>query len=90
MDEWLFSPTFHSALAPLLDAFLRDKRSGGFSYSREALHILQLDRFFDEAGLAEVELLQLLTEQELSRTAQRKPSPHRKRVVVIRQLAAFL
>ena len=90
MDEPLFSPTFRSALAPLLKDFLQDKRSRGFSYRREALHLLQLDRFLVEAGLAEVALPEPLIEQWLSRTAQRKPSTHRKRVVVIRQLAAFM
>jgi integrase len=90
MAEPLFSPTFRSALAPLLDKFLQDKRRRGFSYRREAFHLLQLDRFLVEAGLAEVELPQTLIEQWLSRTRHRKPSTHRKRVVVIRQLAAFL
>jgi integrase len=90
MDEPLFSPTFRSTLAPLLQDFLRDKRARGFSYRREAFHLLQLDRFLVDAGLAEVELPRPLTEQWLSQTRQRKPSTHRKRVVVIRQLAAFL
>jgi integrase/recombinase XerD len=90
MAEQPFSPTFRSALAPLLHDFLRDKRSRGFGYHREAYHLLQLDRFLAEAGLAEVGLPQPLTEQWLSRSAHRKPSTHRKRVVVIRQLAAFV
>ena len=90
MDEQLFSPTFRSVLAPQLEDFLRDKRSRGFSYRREVFHLLQLDRFLVEARLAEVELPRLLTEQWLSQTVNRKPNTHRKRVVVIRQLAAFL
>jgi integrase/recombinase XerD len=90
MDEPLFSPIFRSVLAPLLDEFLGDKRSRGFSYRREASHLLQLDRFLVNAGLAEVALPKLLIEKWLSQTGQRKPSTHRKRVVVIRQLAAFL
>ncbi len=90
MNEQLFSPTFRSVLAPLLEDFLKDKRSRGFSYRREAYHLLQLDRFLVEAGLAEVELPRVLTEQWLAQSAHRKPSTHRKRVIVIRQLAAFL
>jgi len=90
MNEQLLSPTFHSALAPLLEDFLRDKRSRGFSYSREAYHLLQLDRFLVEAGLAEVALPAPVIEQWLSHTAHRKASTHRKRVVVIRQLASFV
>ena len=90
MNEQLFSPTFCSILAPLLEDFLRDKRARGFSYRREAYHLLQLDRFLVEAGLAEVGLPRPLTEQWLSQSANLKPSTHRKRVVVIRQLAAFL
>jgi len=90
MDEQLLSPTLRSVLAPLLQEFLQDKRNRGFSYGREAYHLLQLDRFLVEAGLAEVALPRALIVQWLSRTAKRRPSTHRKRVVVIRQLAAFL
>ncbi len=90
MNEQPLSPTFQCVLAPQLEEFLRDKRSRGFSYRREAYHLLQLDRFLVEAGLAEVGLPQPLTEQWLSRSANRKPGTHRKRAVVVRQLAAFL
>lgn len=45
MDEQCFLPSFRSALAPLLQDFLIDKRARGFGYSREAYHLLQLDRF---------------------------------------------
>ena len=90
MDEQCFLPSFRSALAPLLQDFLLDKRSRGFGYSREAYHLLQLDRFLVDTGLSEVALPAPLIEQWLSHTVHRKPSTHRKRVVVIRQLAAFL
>lgn len=90
MNEELFSPAFRSPLASLLQDFLRDKRSRGYAYSREVYHLLQLDRFLFEAGLAAVELPKPLTEQWLAQTLNRKPSTHRKRVVVIRQLAGFL
>ncbi len=90
MNEQLLSPSFHSVPAPRLEQFPQDKRSRGFSYGREAYHLLQPDRFLVETGSAEVGLPQPLTEQWLSRSANRKPSTHRKRVVVLRQLAAFL
>ena len=90
MDEELSSPNFRSLLAPLLEDFLRDKRSRGFTYCREAHHLLQLDRFLVQAELAEVELPRRLTEQWLSQTANRRPSTHRKRMVLVRQLATFL
>jgi len=90
MNEQPFYPVFHSALGPLLDAFLHDKRSRGFSYRREAYHLQQLDRFLVEAKLPKPELPTTLLEQWLSATVSRRPSTHRKRIVLARQLGAFV
>ena len=90
MNEGLLSPRFGSALASMLEQFLQDKRARGCAYGREAYHLQQLDRFLTEAGLAEAELPRSLAEQWLVRTVNCRPSTHRKRVVVLRQLATFL
>jgi integrase len=90
MDETRSLPTFQSPLGPLLKDFLCAKRSRGFGYTREAQHLLQLDRFLVKAELTEAALPAPLLERWLSQTLRRKPSTHRKRVVVARQLATFL
>lgn len=90
MTDELFTPVFSSSLARPLQDFLKDKRSRGCSYRREAFHLLQLDRFLVEAGLEELELPRELTEQWITWTVERKPSTYRKRIVVIRQFALFL
>jgi integrase len=84
------SPEFRSKLAPFLRAFLLDKIARGFSYQREKLHLQQLDRFLVRVRLKETALRQPLVEKWLSSTLHRRPSTHRKRVVVVRQLAMFL
>ncbi|MFQ5550360.1 MAG: tyrosine-type recombinase/integrase [Gemmatimonadales bacterium] len=88
MDKPL--PIFTSILGPLFQDFLLDKRSRGFRYTREAYHLLQLDRFLETAGLNQVALPAPLLEQWLAKTTHRKPSTHRHRLIVARQFAAFL
>jgi integrase/recombinase XerD len=84
------SAMFRSKLAPLLRAFLLDKRARGYLYTREVLHLRQLDRFLLRAGIKEAALSQPVVELWLSSTLNRRASTHRKRVIVARQLAAFL
>lgn len=90
MDEAPFNPNFRSPLAPLLRTFLLDKRARGFRYTREAYHLQQLDRFLNRAKLKQPALPRRLVDRWLSITVHRRPSTHRKRIIVIRQLAAFL
>ena len=81
---------FQSPLAPLLDAFLHDKRARGYRYSREEYHLRQLDRFLVAEGLREQALPRELVDHWLSKTAHRRPSTHRHRQILIRQLASYL
>ena len=90
MNDELFTPNFSSSLAHPLEHFLRDKRSRGCTYSREVFHLQQLDRFLVEAGLEEVELPRQLAEQWIGWTVNRKPSTHRKRIIVLRQFSSFM
>lgn len=90
MAEPRRSPTFRSTLAPLLEAFLDDKRARGYRYDREEHHLRQLDRFLVAAGLDEQRLPRDLVERWLSQSAHRRPSTHRHRQIFVRQLAAFL
>jgi len=84
------SQVFRSTLAPLLEAFLCDKRARGYRYDREEHHLRQLDRFLVQAGLDGKALPRDLVERWLSTTANRRPSTHRHRQFLMRQLAAFL
>ncbi len=84
------SPDFRSKLAPLLRAFLLDKIARGYSYRRERFHLQQLDRFLVRIRWRDPTLPQRVVEEWLSATLHRRPSTHRKRVVVVRQLATFL
>lgn len=90
MAEPRDSSAFRSALAPLLEAFLSDKRVRGYRYDREEHHLRQLDRLLASAGLDEQVLPRDLVERWLSTTAHRRPSTHRHRQVLVRQLAGFL
>jgi integrase len=90
IDRSLSRLEFRSKLASLLRAFVLDKNARGFSYRREVFHLRQLDGFLVRARLKKTALPQNLVERWLSSTLRRKPSTHRKRVVVIRQLATFL
>lgn len=90
MAEPLRSNKFQSTLAPLLDAFLQDKRARGYGYDREEHHLRQLDRYVVAAGLEKQMLPRDLVERWLSQTAHRRPSTHRHRQVLMRQLARYL
>lgn len=81
---------FHSVLAPLLDAFLQDKRTRGYRYVREEYHLRQLDRFLITAGHNKQTLPRKLVDRWLRKTAHRRPSTHWHRQVLVRQLARFL
>lgn len=90
MNDELFVPTFASPIATMLDGFLSDKRSRGYTYRREVYHLQQLDRFLFNQGLTTDELPERLTQQWLEQTRKRKPSTHRKRYIVLRQLIKFM
>ena len=90
MAELLQPSAFRSTLAPLLEAFLGDKRARGYRYEREEHHLRQLDRFLVRAGLDGKVLPRDLVERWLSTTAHRRPSTHRHRQFLVRQLATFL
>ena len=89
MRDPLIWPHFQSGWAELLRIRLKDKRRHGFSYQREAYHLLQLDRFI-ERGIDEIVLTEDIVTQWLSSTLKRSPSTHRKRVAAIRQLVIFM
>lgn len=82
--------SFRSSLAPLMEAFLDDKRARGFGYLREQYHLQQLDRFLIGTGHDQSSLPRDLVERWLSTTIHRRPSTHRHRQVLVRQFAAFL
>lgn len=90
MNEDLFVPTFTSPIATMLERFISDKRSRGYTYKREVYHLQQLDRFLLSAGLTTDDLPEELTQQWLEQTQTRKPSTHRKRIIVLRQLIKFM
>lgn len=90
MRDPLIWPHFQSGWAQLLTDHLKDKRHHGFSYQREAYHLLQLDRFIESRGIDEIVLTEDIVTQWLSSTLKRSPSTHRKRVVAIRQLVVFM
>jgi len=81
---------FRSPLATQMRDFLDDTRARGYRYDREEYHLYQLDRFLVAAGHDEVSLPRDLVERWLSSTIHRRPSTHRHRQFVVRQLARFL
>ena len=90
MREPLIWPHFKSAWAQLLTDHLQDKRQCGFSYQREAYHLLQLDRLIESRGIEDIALTEDIVIEWLSSTLMRSPSTHRKRVVAIRQLVIYM
>jgi integrase/recombinase XerD len=90
MREPLIWPDFKSSWAQLLMEHLQDKRLHGFSYQREAYHLLQLDRLFESRGIDDIVLTENIVNEWLSSTLHRSPSTHRKRVIAIRQLVKFM
>jgi hypothetical protein len=61
MREPLIWPHFQSTWAQLLTDHLQDKRHFGFSYQREAYHLLQLDRLIESRGIEDMALTENIT-----------------------------
>jgi integrase len=81
---------FRSALAPLMDRFLQEKRACGYRYARGSLYLQSLDRFLTGAGVASVKLPRTVVDRWTAKQPHEKPTTQATRVSYTRQFAEFL
>ena len=81
---------FQSALAPLMEKFLLEKRACGYRYHEEDLILRRLDHFLSEEGLKSADLPRSMTKKWLLKRAHESSRTHQQRITVARQFAKFL
>lgn len=81
---------FRSALGPLMEEFISEKRACGYSYLEPSRCLRCLDRFLVEEGVTGAELPQSLVKKWVSKNDHEHPRTQQGRLTVVRQFAAFL
>lgn len=81
---------FRSALAPLMDQFVREKQACGYRYDQGARLLQRFDRFLCNEGLAAQGLPRTVSRQWLAKRPHESASNHQHRISVVRQFAQFM
>ena len=89
-EKSLFTPTFESVLAPLLEGHLKEKRAGGYRYCVEAHRLKDLDRFLIQEAHNKRELPKELVERWIAKRSSESSKTFGNRVTIIRQFVKYL
>jgi integrase/recombinase XerD len=81
---------FQSALAPLMEQFIQEKRACGYRYAEAARTLAGFDRFLSGQALPPGALPWSFTGQWLAKQPHESASTHRSRICVVRQFTRFL
>jgi site-specific recombinase XerD len=81
---------FQSALAPLINKFIQEKRACGYKYDTESRHLKLFDIFLCENQLKQTELPKELVSQWIAKKPHEQVSTHHGRVCLIRQFTQFM
>ena len=81
---------FQSALAPLMDRFLQEKRACGYAYHEPFRILHRLDDFLSQQGLETLELPRGLARNWLAKKPHESASTQQQRITVFRQFSKFL
>jgi site-specific recombinase XerD len=90
MTNNLSKRAFRSALGPLMEEFLSEKRACGYSYDEPNRCLRRLDIFLVKEGLMSAELPQSLVKKWVSKSDHESPRTQQGRITVVRQFATFL
>jgi len=89
-EKSLFTPTFESVLAPLLEGHLKEKRAGGYRYCTAAYYLKDLDRFLIQEAHNRRELSKELVERWIAKRSSESSKTFSNRVTIIRQFVEYL
>jgi integrase len=81
---------FQSALAPLIDRYLQEKRACGYAYHEPFRILHRLDDFLVQQELETLELPRGLARNWLAKKPHESASTQQQRITVFRQFARFL
>jgi len=82
--------TFQSALAPLMEQFVQEKRACGYRYDSPTRLLMRFDRFLSDEAPQEAALSRSVARQWLAKRPHESAATHRHRITVLRQFATFL
>jgi integrase/recombinase XerD len=81
---------FKSALAPLINKFIQEKRACGYKYDTEVILLKYFDDFLCENKLMQMELPRVLVLQWITKRSHEQVSTHQGRICIIRQFTQFM
>ncbi|MCP3882678.1 MAG: tyrosine-type recombinase/integrase [Sulfitobacter sp.] len=81
---------FQSALAPLMEQFVQEKRACGYRYREAARVLAGFDRFLSEQAVPPGALPWSITGKWLAKRPHESANTHRHRISVVRQFTLFL
>jgi integrase len=81
---------FQSALAPLMEQFVQEKRACGYRYRASARTLAGFDRFLLNQALLPGDLPSSVTGKWLVKQPHESANTHRNRIAVVRQFTLFL
>ncbi len=81
---------YQSALGPMIERFIEEKRACGYKYVTEADSLRRLDRFLCEQELTEAELPKALVQRWIAKDPNESLRTHRTRIGLVRRFANFL
>lgn len=81
---------YESALAPMMERLVREKRASGYKYDTPACVLKELDRFLCSTAVTPDELPKTLVMQWLAQHRGEQASTHQRRLILVRQLARLM
>jgi len=90
MADREFKGRFQSAVAALMEQFVKEKQACGYRYGEEARILACFDRFLCEEALSQCELPRSLTRKWLAKQPHESASTHQCRIYAVRQFATYM
>jgi len=81
---------FQSALAPLMEQFVQEKRACGYRYRTSAELLACFDRFLAKEALPPTDLPRSMTRKWLAKQPHESASTQQHRISIVRQFALFM
>lgn len=82
--------TFHSVLAPLMEAFVEEKRACGYRYNVGDYNLGRLDEHLCTEGLTTIDLPRSMAKKWLSKRAHESARTQQVRITILRQFSKYL
>ncbi len=85
-----FKGRFQSAVAALMEEFVKEKQACGYRYGEKARILACFDRFLCEQALSQCELPRAITRKWLAKQSHESAATHRCRIYAVRQFALYM